>query len=87
MKIDAPDDVELESVSLDSLPADWPNRTDMTRSIGDTWLIHRNTALLTVPSVIVPETDNVLLNPAHRDAERIEITQVSEHTIDPRLLR
>jgi hypothetical protein len=34
--------------------------------------------LLCVPSAIVPETFNVLLNPAHQDAKRIVIVQTGE---------
>jgi len=44
-------------------------------------------AHLSVPSAIVPETFNVLLKPAHRDARRIVIVQTGEHAIDPRLLK
>jgi RES domain-containing protein len=43
--------------------------------------------LLTVPSAIVPETFNVLFNPAHNDAQRIVIVETGEHAIDPRLLK
>jgi hypothetical protein len=42
---------------------------------------------LNVPSAIVPETFNVLLNPAHQDAKRIAIVQAGKHAIDPRLLK
>jgi hypothetical protein len=35
---------------------------------------------------VVPETYNVLLNPAHPQARRVRILHVSEHAIDPRLL-
>jgi len=41
---------------------------------------------LLVPSAVVPETLNVLLNPGHPDADRFVIAHVSEHVIDPRLL-
>jgi hypothetical protein len=43
--------------------------------------------LLRVPSAVVPETFNVLLNPGHRLAGRVAVTTVSEHAIDPRLVR
>jgi hypothetical protein len=42
---------------------------------------------LTVPSAIVPETFNVLLNPSHHHAKRITIVKIGEHGIDPRLLK
>jgi RES domain-containing protein len=87
LRIEAPDDVNVERVSLDQLPADWPDKTEVTRALGDSWLNSVSAALLTVPSAIVPETSNVLLNPAHRDAKRIVIVQAGEHAIDRRLLK
>jgi hypothetical protein len=44
----------------------------VTRGLGDGWLTKASAALLTVPSAIIPETFNVLLNPAHQDTKRIE---------------
>ena len=87
LKIEAPDDVHVDRVSVDQLPADWPERNEVTRALGDGWLIKGSAALLSVPSAIVPETFNVLLNPAHQDARRIVILQTGEHAIDPRLLK
>jgi RES domain-containing protein len=71
LRIDAPDDARLERVLADALPSDWPDEPGVTRAIGDRWLQNGSTALLRVPSALVPETFNVLLNPAHRDAKRI----------------
>jgi RES domain-containing protein len=87
LKIEAPDDVQVEHVSVDHLPTDWPERTEVTRALGDDWLTKSSAALLSVPSAIVPETFNVLLNPAHQDAKRIVIVRTGEHAIDPRLLK
>jgi RES domain-containing protein len=87
LKIEAPDDVHVESVSVDHLPTDWPERTEVTRALGDDWLTKGSAALLSVPSAIVPETFNALLNPAHQDAKRIVIVQTGEHAIDRRLLK
>ena len=87
LKIGVPDDVRAERVLLDDIPGDWPEKTEVTRAIGDQWLAGGSTALLTVPSALVPETFNVLLNPAHQDAKRIVVTRISEHVIDQRLLK
>jgi len=73
--------------AADELPPDWPHRTDVTRALGDGRLGGGSTALLTVPSAIVPETFNVLLNPVHADATRIMIVDIGEHAIDPWLLK
>jgi RES domain-containing protein len=87
LKIEAPDDVQVQRVSIDQLPTDWPEKTEVTCALGDGWLTKGSAALLSVPSVILPETFNVLLNPAHQDAKRIVIVQAGEHAIDPRLLK
>jgi RES domain-containing protein len=86
LKIEVPDDVHVERVSPERLPAGWPEQTEVTRALGDDWLAKGSAALLSVPSAIVPETFNVLLNPVHSDAKRIVIVQAGEHAIDPRLL-
>lgn len=86
LRIHAPDDVRLEQVVVDELPRDWPDKPNVTRPIGDHWLRAGSTAMLRVPSVLVPETFNVLLNPVHADAQRIAVARVSDHAIDPRLL-
>ena len=87
LRIEAPEDLDVEHVSLDRLPADWRQKADLTRAIGDAWLVKGQTPLLSVPSALVPETDNVLLNPAHPGAKRISVSKFSEHAIDPRLLK
>ena len=87
LKIDVPDDMHVERVSPEQLPAGWPEKTEMTRALGDDWLAKASAALLSVPSAIVPETFNLLLNPIHRDAKRIAIVQAGEHAIDPRLFK
>ena len=87
LKIEAPDDVNVERVAVDELPADWPEKTEVTRAVGDSWLTNGSAALLSVPSAIVPETFNVLLNPAHPDTRRIVIVQSGEYAIDSRLVK
>ena len=86
LKIEVPDDAHVERVTVDDLPTDWPERSEVTLALGDAWLAKGSAALLNVPSEIVPETFNVLLNPAHQDAERFVIVHSGEHAIDPRLL-
>ena len=86
LRIDAPEDTAVVQVLTHDLPSDWLENAEATRAIGDGWLASGSSPLLTVPSSIVPETFNVLLNPAHPDARRIVVVRVSEHVVDPRLL-
>jgi RES domain-containing protein len=54
---------------------------------GDRWLKANRSAVLIVPSVIVDEEANVLINPLHPDARQIAATKVRKWTYDPRLMR
>ena len=57
------------------------------RAIGDQWVRARKSAILEVPSTIVPEECNFLLNPAHPDFQKIVIGNVEKFHFDPRLVK
>jgi RES domain-containing protein len=86
LKTEAPDDLSIRTVMAADLPSNWINDQVATRTTGDEWLASRNGPLLRVPSAILPETFNVLLNPEHADASRIQILWQVEHPWDTRLL-
>lgn len=78
----------VSTLDADDLPEDW-NRfppTPASQHLGDDWLATERSAVLQVPSVIVPGEFNYLLNPAHSDFAAIEIGEPEELTLDPRLL-
>ena len=87
LKVDAPDDITVKKVSLTSLPSDWKNNEEATREIGDAWLEKSVSALMRVPSVIMPETYNWLLNPRHADAKKVIILHSEKHLYDSRLFK
>jgi RES domain-containing protein len=87
LKINVPDAVEDEYIDIDGLPADWRGQFAATRRLGDEWLDRNETALLQVPSAIVPHAWNVLLSPAHANAAYARVTEVIHAPFDPRLLR
>jgi RES domain-containing protein len=53
--------------------------------LGTSWATQLSSALLQVPSVIVPEEFNILINPRHPDAKRIRATKHRVFHYDPRL--
>ena len=87
LEIDAPDTLAVEDLDTSALAQSW--RTDLlvTRRAGDQWLQSSRTALLRVPSVIVPATWNVLINPRCPDNAQIRVLRTLSHGLDPRLLR
>ena len=79
----------IESLPSSQLPRDWQSRpiSPATRAIGDQWIRERRSAVLKVPSVVVPEEFNYLLNPTHPDFKKIEIGRPMVYHFDPRLSR
>jgi RES domain-containing protein len=70
------------------LPRTWKDNPppEATQAIGSEWVAGGKTAILRVPSVVVPGEWNFLLNPAHRDFARIRIGGAMAFPFDPRLL-
>ncbi|MBB5017669.1 RES domain-containing protein [Chitinivorax tropicus] len=87
LRIQVADTVSAAAIEPDHLTDDWRTQTLLTRSIGDQWLRQGASALLYVPSAIVPFTQNVLLNPLHLDASHCQILSAQHYPFDDRLLR
>lgn len=86
LKVQAADDLPFDEVAHSSLSEDWKSREQESRARGDDWLERGETCLLRVPSAIVAETWNWLLNPRHPRAREISILQSQRHLYDTRLL-
>jgi RES domain-containing protein len=84
--VDVPDDAPTASHNDSDLPEGWREQKALTQALGDAWLREAPTALLRVPSAIVPDASNYLLNPAHADAARISIASAVRAAFDPRLM-
>jgi RES domain-containing protein len=81
--VECPDDIRFDDTA--GLPDDWRSNASATQGIGDRWLVRETSALLRVPSAIVPYTWNWLLNPRHRDAGHLWVTEAIRVSFDPRL--
>jgi RES domain-containing protein len=86
INVGAPDDVSAQTVSASELVQDWVNDGTATRTVGDEWLASKSTALLRVPSAVIPETFNMLLNSEHSQAQRLRILWHREYRWDSRLI-
>lgn len=89
VRYEVPDDLTVDTVELRSLPARWRHEETLTQQRGDRWHEAGATALLRVPSAIVPlpgaPDQNVLINHRHPDAARIGIVSVEPFELDIRL--
>lgn len=91
VRIEIPDDVwaaRRTSTAME-LPLGWECRPagKVSLDIGDEWLRTAKTALFEVPSVIVPEETNLLINPQHKDASMIQAVKVRQWLYDARIQR
>ena len=86
LKVEVPDEISIEALSAKALGETWANDETLTRTVGDQWLASKRTALLRVPSAIIPETFNLLLNCAHEEARRLKIVSHREYPWDLRLI-
>lgn len=84
LKIHCPDDIEVFDIGIDHTEI---TRTSLTRDRGSEWLERNASCLLRVPSAIMPEAANILINPRHSDASRLTIEKTIRYPFDSRLLR
>ena len=87
LKIEGPDSLAWETVNPSFLPPGWASDIGVTQGIGDQWLSESRSLLLQVPSVLVPETWNILINPSHPHIEQLKIVAVYDHPFDQRLIK
>lgn len=55
--------------------------------IGDEWVRSGRSLALRVPSALVPDGSNVLINPGHRDFVHVSVGEPEQFSFDSRLLR
>lgn len=87
VRIDVPAEVWAARTILSHPPVGWdalPHGLPSVRA-GDAWLADAGTALMAVPSAIIPEEFNVLVNPQHPDARRLQATMLRLWRYDGRL--
>jgi RES domain-containing protein len=84
LKVVGPD-LPFDEIELASLDQGWASRVEIMRDLGSEWLKRGSSALLRVPSALVPESANYLLNPLHKDAGLFRIEKSYQYPFDVRL--
>ncbi len=80
-------DLEIYIVKLSELPGDWLSfpAPSSTKSFGSRLLASANHALIKIPSAVVAEEWNYILNPVHPDFKKIKIVSVKDFVYDIRI--
>ena len=84
-RIEIPDGVSTARLDTATLPRGWRTRIDRCRRLGDAWIAEARTAVLAVPSAVIPHETNVLINPRHEDSGRIHVVGSERFQLDARL--
>ena len=84
-----PTDLAIARVTTGQLDPDWRDAAalEALRALGTQWAEGLTTAVLAVPSAVVPAETNYLLNPRHPDFARIRVGEPQVLITDLRLIR
>ena len=77
----------VRSLNLIDLPDDWDllPPPDSTQTIGTGWALKKKSVLYKVPSTIIREESNYLINPLHPDFKKLTIESAQKFAFDPRI--
>jgi RES domain-containing protein len=82
------DDSLVESIDRSRLPSDWyqsPPPTNV-QAIGDEWISRASSVVLEVPSAVISLENNYLVNPGHKDFNRLRLGRMKPFNLDGRLI-
>lgn len=82
------DESLVEEIELADLPQGWDSEppSSISQSVGNTWAQANRSLVLAVPSALVPEERNYLINPHHPKFSTVSIGDSATCRFDPRLL-
>lgn len=82
-----PNRVSIPAHTEADLPIGWnaPVPLAWTKDLGTTWAKLRSSLAIAVPSVIVPDERNCLINPLHPEFALIQFSPPKPFVFDPRL--
>ncbi len=85
--LQVPDSVGIEKILLSALPKFWdaPDTRIFTKKLGDKFLSEKTNLLLEVPCVLMPEEVNYVLNPLHKDMNKVKIIRSRRIYFDKRV--
>ena len=86
---DLPSGLAVESLEVEALPRDWRTypAPERLKDLGTGWVRSGRSAVLQVPSSVIPHEMNVLLNPTHPEFAKIHIRAAEPFSFDPRMWR
>lgn len=89
IRVEVPDSLAVEEIDPTKLPRSWRKvpGPPALRRLGSEWVAQGRSVALRVPSAIIPDEHNVLLNPRHPDMAKVVLGLPRRFTFDPRMRR
>lgn len=86
-RVEIPDALTIITLDASNLPEGWRCEPppDVSKQVGTNWAARGQSAVLRVPSVIVPPENNYALNPVHSDFGQLAISPPEVFHFDPRM--
>ena len=87
VRAEIPTGLEHKTIEAGDLPGNWRTypAPEALQDLGTEWIRRCETVVLSVPSAVVPEERNYLLNPAHEEFSSIRVGSPRPFHFDPRM--
>ncbi len=89
LKVEIPDSSIKKNQSIDFIEPKWSTEVavNQLQMLGSNWLKKNESLAMRVPSAVMLEENNILINPSHKDFAKLKIIKIGKMDFDPRLLR
>ncbi|MCC5932725.1 MAG: RES family NAD+ phosphorylase [Candidatus Cyclonatronum sp.] len=86
-EIEIPDSCSKHIILPAALPKGWhkPGNYHLCQPFGDDWAAAAKSLVLVVPSAIIQDEQNILINTAHPQLPLVSVTDIRDFTFDERL--
>ncbi|MCK5509260.1 MAG: RES family NAD+ phosphorylase [Desulfobacterales bacterium] len=87
--LEIPDRIIPKQISIANLPRNWRDypTPPALAELGTKWVLSNDSLLLRIPSVVVENEFNVLINPMHSDIHYVTISFIKKYAFNKRLFR
>lgn len=87
MYINFPDSHPIAAIDPENLKTNWKDDFEYTRYIGDEFFKQKRSLVLKIPSAIIQEEHNYLVNPLHYDFKKVKLVKTKSFWPDERLFK
>ena len=85
LQIELPDS-DFSEVKQSKIKDNWQQHLNYTQWMGDQFILANQSLILKVPSAIVPQEHNFLINPLHAEFKKVKVIKTELLELDKRLL-